>query len=107
MKLTHSQSNEGAVFISVEGELDLAATPMLREMLITAVEEDGRRPTTIDLAGCTFIDSSGLGVIVEIGRLLEQRRQTLRIVNLNAQPRELFELTQVAGARYIELEGDS
>jgi anti-sigma B factor antagonist len=103
VELTERQK-DGGTFITIDGELDAATAPRLRELLVNAVEEDGRRVTTIDLAECTFIDSIGLGVIMEVGHLLDQRLEKLRIVNLRDQPKQLFELTLVAEAPFIQLE---
>ena len=91
-------------FISIDGELDAATAPRLRALLVNAVEARDRKVTTIDLAGCTFIDSTGLGVIIEAGHLLDEQLEALRIVNLRDQPKQLFELTLVAQAPFIQLE---
>jgi anti-sigma B factor antagonist len=104
MELTE-QTNDGRTFISIDGELDLATAPKLRDLLVSNVENGGARITTIDLDACTFIDSAGLNTIIEIGRMLDERLRKLRIVNLRDQPKQLFELTLVAEAPFIELEG--
>jgi anti-sigma B factor antagonist len=103
MELTEARTSEGT-FISIDGELDAATAPQLRERLVNAVEADNGRITTIDLAGCTFIDSTGLGVIIEAGHLLDEQLEVLRIVNLRDQPKQLFELTLVSEAPFIRLE---
>lgn len=104
MELSERRTGDGGTFITIDGELDAATAPKLHELLVKSVKADGRHPTTIDLAGCTFIDSTGLGVIIEVGHLVAQRLQKLHIVNLRDQPRQLFELTLVAEAPFIELE---
>lgn len=55
--VTYSETSVVAVF----GELDLATTPRLREKL----EEGQGLSLVLDLCGCTFMDSSGLALIVE------------------------------------------
>jgi anti-sigma B factor antagonist len=102
--LTEYRISEGGTRISIDGELDAASAPQFREVLVKAAEADGRRITTIDLAGCTFIDSTGLGVIMEVGHLLDERLEKLRIVNLRDQPKYLFELTLVGEAAFIQLD---
>jgi anti-sigma B factor antagonist len=44
------------------GEIDMASAPMLQEALLVALSEGG--PVTVDMKDVTFIDSSGLKVIV-------------------------------------------
>ena len=45
------------------GDLDMAGAPVLRQAVIREIGE-GRNTFVIDLSAITFIDSSGLGVIV-------------------------------------------
>jgi anti-anti-sigma factor len=53
---------DGRVVIAVEGELDLAAAPQLRECLV-GLPEDGEE-IILDLTQLAFIDSTGLSVLV-------------------------------------------
>ena len=106
MELTERQTSNGGTFIAIDGELDAASAPRLRELIVRAVETDGRRVTTIDFAGCTFIDSTGLEVIIEGGRLLDEQLEKLHIVNVRDQPKQLFELTLLAEAPFIQLDGN-
>ena len=105
VELTERQTSDGGTFIAIDGELDAASAPRLRELIVRAVETDGRRVTTIDLAGCTFIDSTGLEVIIEVGHLLDEQLEKLHIVNVRDQPKQLFELTLLAEAPFIRLDG--
>jgi anti-sigma B factor antagonist len=49
--------------VSLEGELDLAAAPQLRECLVGLVE-GGATDIVLDVARLDFIDSTGLSVLV-------------------------------------------
>jgi stage II sporulation protein AA (anti-sigma F factor antagonist) len=101
-----SQRNDhrDELVFTVEGELDLDTAPAFRERLLAGVDRERVRVAVIDLAGCTFIDSSGLAVIIEAGHRLDQRLQSLRIRNLDGQPKELFEITMVGEAPFIDVE---
>jgi anti-sigma B factor antagonist len=57
---------DGTARVVVQGELDLAAAPMLRDAL-DGLRRDARS-TVLDLRGLTFMDSSGLRVLLEAGR---------------------------------------
>ena len=61
--VTTSPSAEFIV-VSVTGELDLATAPRLRDALAAALGR-GRRRIVLDLLGVSFMDSSGLSVIVQ------------------------------------------
>src|SRR4051812_18951045 len=54
---THQQ--HGVTIVSVTGEIALASAPRL-----AAAMQAADTPTVVDLCGCTFIDSSGLAVLL-------------------------------------------
>jgi anti-sigma B factor antagonist len=61
-RLTVSGSADRAI-VSLEGELDLATAPQLREQLVTLAEQDDS-DIVVDLTRLAFIDSTGLSVLV-------------------------------------------
>jgi anti-anti-sigma factor len=56
------EPREGAVVVVASGEIDLATSPQLREALLAPEAQASR--IVLDLRAVSFIDSSGLGVIV-------------------------------------------
>ena len=57
-----------AVVVAVEGELDLFTAPFLRDEVRDAIKQDGAR-LVLDLQQLSFMDSSGLSVLIEAWRL--------------------------------------
>ncbi|MFC4590609.1 STAS domain-containing protein [Sphaerisporangium corydalis] len=57
-----------AVVVAVEGELDLFTAPFLRDEVRDAIKQDSNR-LVLDLAALSFMDSSGLSVLIEAWRL--------------------------------------
>jgi anti-sigma B factor antagonist len=57
---------DGTARVVVQGELDLAAAPTLRHALSSLRRE--ARSTILDLREVTFMDSSGLRVLLEAGQ---------------------------------------
>lgn len=53
---------DGATAVAVDGEIDMATAGLFRDAIDEAGRRDGR--VMIDLAGTTFIDSSGLAVLI-------------------------------------------
>ncbi|MEV6488879.1 STAS domain-containing protein [Actinoplanes sp. NPDC051633] len=49
--------------VTVQGEVDVDTVPMLEDVLREAVDA-GARHVVLDLAGVTFMDSSGLSLLV-------------------------------------------
>ena len=57
------QDEHDAAVLALRGELDVEGGSALREALLDAIGEGGRR-VVVDLEGVDFIDSAGLGVLV-------------------------------------------
>lgn len=53
----------------VEGELDMATAPELREALQEAVESGG--PIILDFSGVSFMDSTGLRAVLQIVKAMD------------------------------------
>jgi anti-sigma B factor antagonist len=83
--------------VAVRGEIDVATSPRLRTEL-RALLGRGATEITLDFAGVTFVDSSGLGVLVgALKRLREgagsDDARSLRIVGTQDAVRKVFEIT--------------
>lgn len=77
--------------LRVDGELDLATTPHLRTRLGHVIA-DADGPILLDLAGLTFIDSTGLCAILTANAELDRQGRELRVVGTSVQVRQLFEI---------------
>ena len=64
--------------VAVEGDLDMATAPRL-EAAVTEALAGGAQQVTIDLGGVSFVDSSGLRVLIVIDRRAQQDGWKLRI----------------------------
>lgn len=80
-------SDDGPVpVVHVSGDVDVTAAPAMREA-IDATTAAGHRHLVLDLTEVTFIDSTGLGVVV--GRLKSLRRDGGSLVVAAAHDRVL------------------
>lgn len=86
---------EGWTVIAVNGELDVATAPRLRQEAIKAL---GASPShlALDLSECSFIDSTGLGVIVGILKRIRGSEGDLVIVGAPPQVTKVFDITRVS-----------
>ena len=84
------------VRLALTGELDLATAPRVEEELEQA---ERARPGRIvlDLRGLTFIDSSGLRVIVAADARARAEGRRLTLVQGPEAVRRVFEITGLAG----------
>jgi anti-sigma B factor antagonist len=87
-----------APVIVVSGEIDVATSPQLRRELAALVAR-GARDITLQFAEVSFVDSSGLGVLVgTYKRLREDESGSIRIVGAQPSVRKVFEITGLEAA---------
>ena len=75
----------GSAVVSVMGDVDVATAPALEHTLRGAAD-DQTHEVIVDLTGCTFLDSQGLGALVATKRRLERSNRRLALV-LSARTR--------------------
>jgi anti-sigma B factor antagonist len=78
--------------ISVSGEVDLATSPELDSAVIAALES-GAQGLAVDLSDVTFMDSSGLGVIVRGLKRCREADIELDLVITNERVLKVFGIT--------------
>lgn len=90
-------SDEGdTVVITVSGELDLATAPELRAAC-SAAAQGSAETVRIDLGGLTFLDSSGISVLVETQRDLEARGAALVLHHMSDRTRRVLDVAGLSG----------
>jgi anti-sigma B factor antagonist len=72
----------------LEGDLDIAAVPALRERLLGVLR--GVRLLIVDLSGVSFCDTSGLAMLIGMQRHAGARRITVRLAAPRPQMTELL-----------------
>ncbi|MDN5344895.1 MAG: hypothetical protein PWQ18_1007 [Clostridia bacterium] len=89
----------------VKGEVDLESADHLRQELEASLDHARPEVLLLDLEGVTFMDSSGLGVI--LGRYRRLKKQGGRVVICRPQPqvRRLLELSGLSKIMTILSEG--
>lgn len=89
-------SGEGIDTFAITGELDQATAGELREPIDKAIE-NGTSAVVIDMTRCGFIDSTGLGVIVEAWKKLQERNGTEARFAICCPEPEVRRLLEVTG----------
>lgn len=69
VRIADSTANGVPYVVEIDGEIDLATVKDLEDPVIHAIE-NGCRPVIIDLSECSFIDSTGLRLLVRAHHLL-------------------------------------
>jgi len=78
--------------ITVSGEVDLATSPDLDTAVIAAIDS-GTSSVVIDLTDVSFMDSSGLGVIVRALKRCREAENDLDLVITNERVLKVFGIT--------------
>lgn len=73
-----------AVTVVIAGELDHFAAPQIRRQLDEIVDNPSVVHLVLDLENLTFMDSSGIGVLLGRLRALQARGGTLSVKNMAA-----------------------
>lgn len=83
------EARSGGAVIVASGEVDILTSPALREAVLAAAEASNR--IVIDLGAVTFIDSTGIGVIVAaLGR---HRQRSVSLVRPAPMVRKILQIT--------------
>lgn len=93
MSFTVKKSGDVTVF-EVEGTLIVGNRQELKQKVIDEIE-GGARKVLVDFEKTTYIDSSGLGVLVSLAKKIRETGGDLRLANLNDDLQTLFELTKL------------
>ncbi|NLD82851.1 MAG: anti-sigma factor antagonist [Clostridiales bacterium] len=77
----------------VAGELDQCSAQGIRRELDRLIEDPSVRKLILDLGDMSFMDSSGIGVILGRYRALRLRGGTVAVKNMNPQVEKIFRLS--------------
>lgn len=90
----HVEQNRDAATVRPAGEVDLHNSPQLRAKLHAMLD---RRQTriVIDLSQVSYMDSSGVGTIVEAKRRADREGAALVLAGMQPRVRSVFEITQL------------
>lgn len=85
---------DGVAVVACTGRLNMVAAPALRSGVHDAVTE-GTARVVVDLAGTSFIDSSGLGALISGLKETRQAGGDLRIAGAGQQVLTVLRLTNL------------
>lgn len=86
----------GEFTLYLEGELDLAAVPQLQCVLENVLNRSDVA-LVLNLKSLSYIDSTGIGVIVSILKTRDQLDAPFYVQEIPAKIRRLFDLTGISG----------
>lgn len=89
MKFAHTL-NGAAVTVTLSGELDSHAARESLGYISNVIDLCMPRTLYLDLSGLSFMDSSGLAVVLGSYRRMQELEGSLRVKNVPPQPMKVF-----------------
>ena len=88
------QRTDEQLLVLMDGQLIVSNRQEFKQAVLDEVEQ-GARLVVVDFSGSAYIDSSGLGALVSLGKRIREAGGELRLAALNDDLRTLFELTRL------------
>ena len=89
------------VRVSVAGEIDAASGPRLQRSL-DAVIGVSAGAVVLDMSGVSFIDSTGLRILVVLQQRLSAQRRLLTLSEVSVQTRRLLDLSGLSSTLGVD-----
>jgi anti-sigma B factor antagonist len=83
--------DQGIAVVQVTGELDLSTCGALRDSLLRVVTDEERRGLVVNLSGVTFIDSTGIGVLVGVWHRVRASYHRMALAELSVPVARILE----------------
>ena len=90
--VTDTAERDGVAVVTVTGEIDSSNCATVQDLLAD-LARPGREAVEVDLAGVSFVDSSGLRALIVGQRSLAEVGAAMTVVAASEAVRRLFEIT--------------
>ena len=84
--------NDGVLRVAIVGEINHHNAVFVRQKIDEKIQELNSKNLVLDLAEVSFMDSSGLGLVMGRYQLMKDLGGTLAIANPSAEHKKLFKL---------------
>lgn len=93
-RIVHEETNERYI-LHIIGELDLSVVSQLQETLEPIMRQTDK-PLVLNLKQLTFIDSTGIGIIVSVLKFRDRIKAPFFVVETPAFIKRLFDMTGIS-----------
>ncbi|OCT15918.1 anti-sigma F factor antagonist [Paenibacillus pectinilyticus] len=100
------EESENTIQLHVRGELDLAAAQAFRQVLEAVIHREDKE-LIFNLRQLTYIDSTGIGIVVSTLKLRDELKAPFAVRDIPAGIRKLFDLTGISGFLKEGVEGSA
>ena len=81
------------LLVGLDGELDHFCAQSVRRELDSMLRDPTVRQLILDFSGLTFMDSSGIGVILGRYRVLRERGGSMGVIHMNDHVSRIFHMS--------------
>lgn len=87
------QSMQGTAVVVLKGDVDLQSSPKVRKSLLQCLSE--RKDVLVDMAGVSYIDSSGIASLVEAFQGARKAGTRFGLVGVSASAMRVLQLARL------------
>lgn len=84
---------EDKLLVNLMGELDHHSAEEVRVKIDDRIDRDNIRKVILDFSGVTFMDSSGIGVVIGRYKKMQNRNGKLCVIEINKTVNKVFEIS--------------
>ena len=84
---------EDKLLVNLMGELDHHSAEEVRVKIDDRIDRDNIRKVILDFSGVTFMDSSGIGVVIGRYKKMQNRNGRLCVIEINKTVNKVFEIS--------------
>lgn len=89
------KSIKGALVVSLNGELDHHTAHEIRVKIDDRIDRLDVKKLVLDFSGVTFMDSSGIGVVIGRYKKLSVRNGVVKIASVSKSIKRIFDLSGI------------
>ena len=95
MNIEYINTPDNSQFIKLRGEMDAIGCAHIRNEIENVANTKEHSNIILDLSLISFLDSSGIGMIVFLYKRLKSQGRSLELCGVHGQPKELMELLRI------------
>src|SRR5881296_3628190 len=93
--ILNTRKVDGHIIVEVAGRVESGASCLQLRELTNRLAADGGRYLVLDMAGITYMDSTGLGLLLSIYATIRNQGGDLKLLNVSPRVHELLKITNL------------
>lgn len=95
MERVSHQETDAALVIALADEIIMDVVSEMKAEITERIDGSSRPAVVLDLAGVTFMDSSGVGLLIGLRRACQDRGKAFSVANPAPPIRKLFDMLRL------------